>query len=77
VLLTTMTAAAALTIRVDRFLDFLAAKHDMAQALRDVLAAGDGLRQQTRESLTDAPACCCGPATTSGRSGRTSTPQTS
>jgi hypothetical protein len=54
VLLTTMTAAAALTIWMDRFLDFLATKHGMAQALRAVLAAEDCLRQQTRESLTDA-----------------------
>ena len=49
-----MTAAAALAAWMDRFLDFLATKHGMAQALRAVLAAEDGLRQRTRESLTDA-----------------------
>jgi AcrR family transcriptional regulator len=53
-LLQSLPAAAALAAWMDRFLDFLATKHGMAQALRAVLAAEDGLRQRTRESLTDA-----------------------
>ena len=53
-LLRTSPAVEALAIWMDRFLDFLATKHGMAQALRAVLAAEEGLRQRTRESLTDA-----------------------
>jgi AcrR family transcriptional regulator len=45
-------AADALRTWTGQFLDFLATKHGMAQALRVVLADQDGLRTQTRELLT-------------------------
>jgi AcrR family transcriptional regulator len=53
-LLASTPAAEALRIWMDQFVDYLAAKHGMADALRVILAAEDGLRMQTRGLLTGA-----------------------
>jgi AcrR family transcriptional regulator len=53
-LLASAPAEKALRIWMDQFVDYLAAKHGMADALRVILAAEDGLRMQTRDLLTGA-----------------------
>jgi AcrR family transcriptional regulator len=47
-------AEMALRVWMDQFVDYMAAKHGMADALRVILAAEDGLRMQTRDLLTGA-----------------------
>jgi AcrR family transcriptional regulator len=53
-LLATMPADAALRTWMDRFIDYLATKHGMADALRAVIASGGNPFAQSRESLLDA-----------------------
>jgi AcrR family transcriptional regulator len=53
-LLRVRPAAEALRVWMDHFVDFLATKRGMADALRAVLVADGELRMQTRDLLTDA-----------------------
>jgi AcrR family transcriptional regulator len=53
-LLRVRPAAEALRVWMDHFVDFLATKRGMADALRAVLVADGQLRMQTRDLLTDA-----------------------
>jgi AcrR family transcriptional regulator len=53
-LLASTPAGKALRVWMDQFVDYMAAKHGMADALRVILAAEDGLRMQTRDLLTGA-----------------------
>jgi AcrR family transcriptional regulator len=53
-LLDSLPPVGALRVWMDRFIDFLATKRGMADALRAVLATEDGLRTETRELLTGA-----------------------
>src|ERR1700730_15306556 len=53
-LLQTMPADVALRAWMDRFIDYLATKHGMADALRAVIASGGDPFAQSRESLLDA-----------------------
>jgi AcrR family transcriptional regulator len=53
-LLQTSPADVALRAWMDRFIDYLATKHGMADALRAVIASGGDPFAQSRESLTDA-----------------------
>jgi AcrR family transcriptional regulator len=53
-LLASAPAEKALRVWMDQFVDYMAAKHGMADALRVILAAEDGLRMQTRDLLTGA-----------------------
>jgi AcrR family transcriptional regulator len=59
-LLSSSPPATALRVWMVGFVDFLATKHGMADALKVVLASDDGLRLQTRELLTDALATLLG-----------------
>lgn len=49
-------AAEALRTWMDRFVDYMATKHGMADALRTVLVTGGDLRMKTRDLLTTAVA---------------------
>jgi AcrR family transcriptional regulator len=53
-LLRTMPADVALRTWMDRFIDYLATKRGMAEALRMVIASGGNPHAQTRESLLEA-----------------------
>jgi AcrR family transcriptional regulator len=53
-LLRVRPAAEALRVWMDRFVDYLATKRGMADALRAVLVTDGELRMQTRDLLTDA-----------------------
>ena len=53
-LLRTMPADVALRTWMDRFIDYLATKRGMAEALRMVIASGGNPHAQTRESLVEA-----------------------
>ena len=53
-LLRTMPADAALRTWMDRFIDYLATKRGMADALRTVIASGGNPHAQSRESLLEA-----------------------
>jgi AcrR family transcriptional regulator len=53
-LLRTMPADIALRTWMDRFIDYLATKRGMAEALRMVIASGGNPHAQTRESLLEA-----------------------
>jgi AcrR family transcriptional regulator len=53
-LLEESSAAQALRAWMDHFIDYMAAKHGMSDALPAILAAEDGLRARSREMLTDA-----------------------
>ena len=53
-LLRTVPADLALRTWMDRFIDYLATKHGMAEALRAVIASGGDPFAQSRESLTAA-----------------------
>jgi AcrR family transcriptional regulator len=52
--LRTMPADVALRTWMDRFIDYLATKRGMAEALRMVIASGGNPHAQTRESLVEA-----------------------
>jgi AcrR family transcriptional regulator len=54
VLLDALPPDRALRAWMDRFIDYLAAKHGMADALHAVLTSQDDLRMRTRGMLTDA-----------------------
>src|SRR4030081_3604357 len=49
-----LPADAALRTWMDRFIDYLATKHGMAEALRTVIASGGNPFAQSRERLLDA-----------------------
>jgi AcrR family transcriptional regulator len=53
-LLETMPPEVALRTWMDRFIDYLATKHGMADALRMVIASGGNPHAQSRESLLEA-----------------------
>jgi AcrR family transcriptional regulator len=53
-LLRTLPADMALRTWMDRFIDYLATKHGMAEALRTVIASGGNPFAQSRESLLEA-----------------------
>jgi AcrR family transcriptional regulator len=53
-LLETMPADVAMRTWMDRFIDYLATKHGMADALRMVIASGGNPYAQSRESLLEA-----------------------
>ena len=53
-LLRTLPADLALRTWMDRFIDYLATKHGMAEALRTVIASGGNPFAQSRESLLEA-----------------------
>jgi AcrR family transcriptional regulator len=53
-LIKTLPADVALRTWMDRFIDYLATKHGMAEALRRVIASGGDPFAETRESLLDA-----------------------
>jgi AcrR family transcriptional regulator len=53
-LLETLPAAEALRAWMDYFVDYMATKHGMADALKEILATEGDLRMQTRDLLTNA-----------------------
>jgi AcrR family transcriptional regulator len=53
-LIATLPADVALRTWMDRFIDYLATKHGMAEALRRVMASGGDPFAETRESLLEA-----------------------
>jgi AcrR family transcriptional regulator len=65
-LLETLAAARALRTWMDDFLDYLATKRGMAEALHAVLTADGELRMQTRDLITDALATLMSAAVADG-----------